>query len=63
MPPVEDDGWAARANGEVGAVAGALFLAAFISVPLGMPVVFMLAGSDVTARIAARRPGVSRRAS
>ena len=24
MPPVEDEGWAARANGEVGPVAGAL---------------------------------------
>jgi len=47
-PPVEDEGWAARANGEVGAVAGALFLIAVIAVPLGMPVVFMLAGSDAT---------------
>ena len=48
MPPVEDEGWAARANGEVGPVASALFLAAFIAVPLGMPVIFVLAGSEVT---------------
>jgi hypothetical protein len=48
MPPVEDEGWAARANGEVGPVASALFLAAFIAVPLGMPVIFVLAGSEAT---------------
>src|SRR5689334_17187286 len=48
MPPVQDDGWAARANGEVGAVGGALFLAAVIAVPLGVPVIFMLAGSGTT---------------
>jgi hypothetical protein len=47
-PPVEDDGWAARANGEVGAVGGALFLTAVIAVPLGVPVIFMLAGSGTT---------------
>jgi hypothetical protein len=48
MPPVQDDGWAARANGEAGAVGGALFLAAVIAVPLGVPVIFMLAGSGTT---------------
>ena len=48
MPPVEDDGWAARANGEVGAVAGSLFLAAFIAVPLGIPLLFMFIGGDTT---------------
>lgn len=48
MPPPKDDGWAARVNGEVGAVGLALALAAFIAVPLGIPVVFMLAGSDAT---------------
>jgi len=48
MPPVQGDGWAARANGEVGAVGVALFLAAVIAVPLGIPVVFMLAGSQTT---------------
>ena len=48
MPPVADDGWAARANGEAGAVAAGLFLAAVIAVPLGVPVIFMLAGSGTT---------------
>ena len=48
MPPVADEGWAARANGEAGAVGGALFVAAVIAVPLGVPVIFMLAGSETT---------------
>jgi hypothetical protein len=48
MPPVADEGWAARANGEAGAVAAALFLAAVVAVPLGVPVIFMLAGTDTT---------------
>jgi hypothetical protein len=48
MPPVQDDGLAARANGEVGAIAGAVFVAAILAVPLGMPVIFMLAGSDTS---------------
>jgi len=48
MPPVRDEGWAARANGEAGAVAGALAIAAVIAVPLGVPVIFMVAGSEVT---------------
>ena len=50
MPPVEDEGWAARANGEVGPVAAALFLAAVIAVPLGMPVIFIHVGTDTTVR-------------
>ena len=48
MPPVQDEGWAARANGEVGAVAGALAIAAVIAVPLGVPVIFMVAASETT---------------
>lgn len=48
MPPWTDDGWAARANGEVGAIAVAVFLAAVIAVPLGVPLIFMLMGSDTT---------------
>src|SRR3954471_20027209 len=44
----KEDGWAARVNGEVGAVAVAIFLAAFVAIPLGMPVFFMLLGSQVT---------------
>jgi hypothetical protein len=50
MPPWTDDGWAARANGEVGAIAVAVFLAAVIAVPLGVPLIFILAGSDTTVR-------------
>jgi hypothetical protein len=50
MPPPGDDGWAARVNAEVGYVAMALFLAAFIAVPLGVPLIFMLSGTDVTPR-------------
>lgn len=45
-----EDRWASRLNAEVGYVAGAAFLVAFIAVPLGMPLVFVgaLAGwSDV----------------
>ena len=43
-----EDRWASRLNAEVGYVAGAAFLVAFISVPLGMPLVFVgaLAGWD-----------------
>ena len=50
MPPPRDEGFAARANAEVGYVATALFLAAFFAVPLGMPLIFMLSGTDVTVR-------------
>lgn len=48
MPPPKDDGWASRANCEVGAVGAALFVAACIAVPLGVPLIFMLAGSDTS---------------
>lgn len=48
MPPPKDDGVAARINAEAGCVAVALFLAAFIAVPLGMPVIFVGAMSDVS---------------
>jgi len=43
-PPIEDDGWAARANGEVGMIGGAVFLMLVIAVPLGVPLLFMLGG-------------------
>ena len=43
-PPVENDGWAARVNGEVGMIGGAVFLMLFIAVPLGLPLLFMLGG-------------------
>lgn len=50
LPPPTDEGWAARANAEVGYVGAALFICAFMAVPLGMPLIFMLAGSDVAWR-------------
>jgi hypothetical protein len=50
IPPPKDDGWAARVNGEAGAIAAAVFIACFFAVPLGVPLIFMLAGSDVSLR-------------
>ncbi len=50
LPPPKDEGWAARANAEVGYVGAALLLVAFFAVPLGIPLIFMLAGTDVTVR-------------
>lgn len=44
QPPVEDQGWAARVNGEVGAIAGALFVVAIFALPLGVWLAIMLAG-------------------
>lgn len=46
-PPVADDGWAARLNGEVGAIGGGLFIAVMFVLPLGFPLVFMVGGFDV----------------
>lgn len=43
-PPVTDDGWAARLNGEAGMIGGGIFVAAALAVPLGVPLVFMLGG-------------------
>jgi hypothetical protein len=43
-PPIEDDGWAARVNGEVGMIGGGVFLMLAIAVPLGLPLLFMLGG-------------------
>src|SRR4030095_16597365 len=48
MPPWTDDGWAAGANGEIRVLPVAVFLAAVIAVPLGVPLIFMLAASDTT---------------
>ena len=50
LPPPTDEGWAARANAEVGYVGAALFICAFLAVPLGVPLIFMLMGSDVAWR-------------
>ena len=41
-PPIEDDGLAARINGEAGMVGGGVFLALCVAVPLGLPIMFML---------------------
>lgn len=46
-PPIADDGWAARLNGEIGVIGGGLFIAAIFVLPLGVPLVFMLGGFDV----------------
>ena len=43
--PIEDDGWAARINGEAGMIAGAAFIAATIAVPFGVFLLFMLGGT------------------
>ena len=48
MPPPTDDGFAARLNAEVGVVGAALFLVAFISIPLGMPLIFVGAASHAS---------------
>lgn len=50
LPPPTDEGWAARANAEVGYVGAALFICAFLAGPLGVPLIFMLMGSDVAWR-------------
>jgi hypothetical protein len=44
QPPVEGEGWAARLNGEVGAIAGALFVVAIFALPLGIWLAMMLGG-------------------
>jgi hypothetical protein len=46
-PPTNQPGIAARINAEVGYVAVALFLTAFIAVPLGMPIFIVFAAGDV----------------
>lgn len=43
-PPPVDDGWAAQANGEVGNVGLPLLVAAFIAIPLAVPLIFMTGG-------------------
>jgi hypothetical protein len=46
LPPAASDSLAARINAEAGCVGAALFLAAFIAIPLGMPlfILFMATG-------------------
>ena len=43
-PPIENDGWAARINGEAGMIGGAVFIACMLAFPLGLPILFMLGG-------------------
>ena len=43
-PPVENDGWAARLNGEVGMIGGGVFLAVVVGIPLLVFLFFMLGG-------------------
>jgi Family of unknown function (DUF6498) len=49
-PPSADEGWAARANAEAGYVGAALFIVAFMAVPLGIPLIFMFSGTTTTVR-------------
>src|SRR5687768_16388852 len=44
-PPIEDDGLAARLNGEAGMIGGGAFLMVAVAIPLGLPLLFMLGGS------------------
>lgn len=48
VPPAASEGTAARVNAEAGYVAAALFIAAFMAVPLGMPLFILLAMSGAT---------------
>lgn len=46
LPPDPSEGWAARLNALAGPFIAAAVLTLFMAVPLGVPVIFMLAGSD-----------------
>lgn len=48
--PSGDDGVASRVNAEVGYVAAALFITAFIAIPLGLPLLFVGAAADTSWR-------------
>jgi hypothetical protein len=48
MPPAASESLAARVNAEAGCIAVALFLAAFMAVPLGMPLFILSMASGVT---------------
>ncbi|MEP7328100.1 MAG: DUF6498-containing protein [Betaproteobacteria bacterium] len=47
LPPSVGEGWAARANAEVGYVGAALLIVAILAIPLGVALVFMLAPGNV----------------
>ena len=57
LPPPVDEGWAARANAEVGYVGAALAIVAFLAIPLGVPLIFMLAPGDTNWRTIVFDPG------
>jgi hypothetical protein len=47
LPPATDEGWAARVNTEGGYVGAGLMIIAIFAIPLGVPLIFMLApGGD-----------------
>lgn len=50
FPPPVDEGWAARVNAEVGYVGGGLLVVAAIAIPLGVPLIFMVAESEFSWR-------------
>ena len=56
-PPITNDGWAARLNGEVGMIAAGVFCALAVAVPLGVPLIFML-GGDVPWRALLKEPSL-----
>lgn len=56
FPPPQDDGWATRLNGEIGAVGFGLLTAAIFVIPLGIPLLFMLA--DFSPRAALSDPAL-----
>lgn len=56
-PAPADDGFAARLNGEVGVVAVALLLAGFMAVPLGIPLLMVLASAKTDWRAVIADPG------
>ena len=56
-PPIENDGWAARINGEAGMIGGGAFIMFVVAVPLGLPLLFML-GGDLDVREMLADPGL-----
>ena len=56
-PPIENDGWAARINGEAGMIGGGAFIMFVVAFPLGLPLLFML-GGDLDVRELLADPGL-----
>ncbi len=51
LPPVTDQGWAARANAEAGYVGAGLMIMAVFAIPMGVPLIFMLVPSGADWRV------------